>query len=122
MKKMDSAKIYNSKTGMWRRKLEAEAVKFLWNRKWKHFEEIIWKRKQTQMHLIFWGARIGSIFRKTWGRDVEAVKFLWKRKQFEERSWKRKQTLKQLSLYGARIGNKNCTTASTSLQQKQQKK
>jgi len=52
------------------------------------------------------GSELGSIFHKTWDRDVEAeavevVKFLWNRKHFEERSWKRKKTRKQLTLYGA---------------------
>jgi len=72
-------------------------------RKRKSFEERSWKRKQTQKHLTFWRVGSGSIFHKTWGRDVaaEAVKFLWKRKHFEEKSWKRKQTWKQLTLYGA---------------------
>jgi len=41
----------------------------------------------------------GQIALKT--RNVEAVKFLWKRKQFEERSWKRKQTWKLLTFWGA---------------------
>jgi len=59
----------------------------------KHFEE----------------AGSGSIFHKTWGRDVEAeaIKFLWKRKRIEERSWKRKQTQKRLTLYGAGSRAKN---------------
>jgi len=42
-------------------------------------EERSWKRKQTRKHLTFWGAGSGSIFHKTWGRDAEAVKFLWKK-------------------------------------------
>jgi len=48
--------------GMWNR------LDFLWKR--KHLEERSWKRKQTRNHLTFW--RAGSIFHKTWGRDVEA--------------------------------------------------
>jgi len=36
-----------------------------------------------------------------WKRKLEAVKYLWKRKQFEERSWKRKQTRKHLTFWGA---------------------
>jgi len=101
-------------TGMWKRKLEAEVVKFLWKR--KHFEERSWKRNRTRKHLTFWGAGSGSIFHKTWGRNVEAdaveaVKFLWKRKHFEERRWKRKQTRKWLTLYGARCGSKIYSTA-----------
>jgi len=47
--------------GMWRRKLEAEAmeaVKFLWKR--KHFEERSWKRKQTRKRLTLSGAGSGS--------------------------------------------------------------
>jgi len=36
-------------SGMWKQKLEA--VKFLWKRKWKHFEERSWKR--TRKHLTF---------------------------------------------------------------------
>jgi len=55
-------------SGMWMKKRKLEAVKFLWKR--KHFEERSWSRKQTRKHLTFWGA--GSIFHKTWGRDVEA--------------------------------------------------
>jgi len=47
---------------------EAEAVKFLWER--KHFEETSWK--QPRKHLTFWGAGIGNIFHKTWDRGVEA--------------------------------------------------
>jgi len=43
----------------------------------------------------------------TWGRNVEAVKFLRKRKHFEERSWKQKQTRKRLTLCGAGSGSKN---------------
>jgi len=41
----------------------------------------------------FWGVGSESslFFLKTWGRDVKAVKFLWKWKHFEEKSWKRKQ-------------------------------
>jgi len=50
----------------------------------------MWKRKRWKW-LNFCGS--GSIFHKTWFRDVEAeaVKFL--RKHFEERSWKRKQKI-----------------------------
>jgi len=47
-----------------------------------------------------------AIFHKTWDRNVEAVKFLWKRKHFKERSCKRKQTRKRLTLYGAGSGSK----------------
>jgi len=50
--------------------VEPEAVKFLWKR--KHFEERSWKLKRTRKHLTFWRAGNGSIFHKTWGRDVEA--------------------------------------------------
>jgi len=77
--------------GMWMWK----HLNFLW--KQKHFEERSLKQKQTHKCLTFWGA--GSIFRKIWGRDVEAeaVKFLWKRKHSEERSWKQKQTRKWLT-------------------------
>jgi len=46
-----------------------KAVKFLWKR--KRFEERNWKRKQTRKYLTFWGAGSGSIFYKTWGRNVE---------------------------------------------------
>jgi len=46
-------------------------------------------------------------------RNVEAVKFLWKRKHFEERDWK--QTRKRLTLYEAESGSKKYSTASTSL-------
>jgi len=45
-------------TEMWKRKLEAEAVKFLWKR--KHFEERIWKRKQTRKRLTLYGAGRGN--------------------------------------------------------------
>jgi len=69
------------------RDVEAEAVEFLW--KGKHFEERSWNRK----HLTFLGAGSGSIFHKTWGRNVEAKVRREKRKYFEERSWKRKQKI-----------------------------
>ena len=39
-------------------------------------------------------------------RDVEAVKFLWKRKHFDEKDWKRKRTRKRLALSGAGSGSK----------------
>jgi len=78
----------------------------------KRLKERSWKR--TRKHLTFWGAGSGSIFRKTWDRDVEAVKFLWKR-NFEERSWKWKQTRKRLTLYGAGSGSKNYSATSTSV-------
>jgi len=52
------------------RDVKAEAVRFLWKR--KHFEERSWKQKQTWKHLTFRRARSGSIFHKTWGKDVEA--------------------------------------------------
>ena len=45
---------------MRKRKLEAEAVeavKFLWKRKWKHFDEKDWKRKRTRKRLVLPGAR-----------------------------------------------------------------
>jgi len=42
--------------GMWKQKLEA--VKFLWKRKWKHFEEKSWK--QTRKRLTLYGAGRGS--------------------------------------------------------------
>jgi len=62
-------------------------------------------------------SKLRNIIHKTWGRDVEAVKFLWKQKHFEERSWKQKQTWKRLNLYGA--GSKKYSTASTSLNKSQ---
>jgi len=42
---------------MWKRKLEAKAVKFLWKR--KHFEERNWKQKQTRKWLTLYGAGSG---------------------------------------------------------------
>jgi len=78
---------------------DVEAVNFL--RKQKHLEERNWKRKRTLKHLTFWRAGNGSIFHKTWGRDAEAVKFLWKQRK------KRKQTRKRLTLYGPGSGSKN---------------
>jgi len=42
------------------RDVEAEAVKFLWKQKWKHFEERSWKRKQTRNRLTLYGAGSGS--------------------------------------------------------------
>jgi len=64
------------------------------------------------------GSELGSIwlfeepeteafFHKTRGRDVEAVKFLWKRKHFEERSWKRGSgsTLKKEAGSGSELGS-----------------
>jgi len=80
-------------------KSDVEVVKFLW--KWKHFEKRSWKR--TRKHLTFWGARSGgSIYHKTWSREVEA---LWRKKleveatnfslfvYAELRSWKWKQKI-----------------------------
>ena len=37
---------------MWEKKLEAEAVKFLWKRKRKHFDEKDWERKRIWKRLI----------------------------------------------------------------------
>jgi len=42
--------------------VEAEAVKVV---------KFLWKQNQTRKHLRFWGAENGSVFRKTWRRDVE---------------------------------------------------
>jgi len=58
---------------MWKRKLEAEAVKFFWMR--KHFEERSWKRKQTRKRLTLYGAGSGSKKYST------ASASLWKRKR-----------------------------------------
>jgi len=41
---------------------------------------------RRRKHLTYRGS--GSIFHKTWGRDVETVKFLWKRKHFHK-TWGR---------------------------------
>jgi len=69
---------------------------------------------------LFCGAGSGSIFHKTWDRNVEAElkadKFLWKWKHFEEKSWKQKQSLKRLTLYRAESRSKKCW------KQKQKKK
>ena len=57
-------------TGMWKRKLEAEAVeavKFLWKRKQKHFDKRDWKWKQTRKRLILSGAGSGSKKLQRWG-------------------------------------------------------
>ena len=43
---------------MWKRKLEAEAVKFFLKR--KQFDEKDWKRKRTRKRLILAGAESGS--------------------------------------------------------------
>jgi len=73
-----------SKLGSIRLFENPEAVKLLWKR--KHFEERSWK--QTRKHSTFSESGSGSIFHKTWGRDVEekAVKIfveaeaLWRKK------------------------------------------
>ena len=39
-------------------------------------------------------------------KDVEVVKFLWKRKHFDQRDWKRKRTRKRLILSGSGSGSK----------------
>jgi len=62
-----------SAPGMWKRKLEAEAVeavKFCGSG--STLKKRSWKRKRTRKHLTFWGAGSESIFHKTWGRDVKA--------------------------------------------------
>ena len=41
---------------MWKSKLEAEAVKFLWKWKRKQFDERDWKGKRTRKQLILSGA------------------------------------------------------------------
>ena len=63
--------------GMWKRKQEAEAVeaveavKFLWKRKQKHFDERDWKRKRTRKRLILSGAGSGSKKFQRWGSGSE---------------------------------------------------
>ena len=79
----------------------------------------IWKNRlpyhavlTTHVNKIAYKVNLPAFFKLTTiscfilSRDVEAVTFLWKRKQFDERDWKRKRTRKRLILAGAESGSK----------------